>query len=101
MGEAVGRPVDTREVPDGYELVAVPVSSLETGGEWRPVTGKRCRYARQGRIQCVQPSVAEVQRGEVRVQWWAYCASHCYGKWVEDGQVMTWILREKEECAGG
>jgi hypothetical protein len=90
------RPVDNREVPEGYHLTAVPVSSLESSGEWRLVTGKRCRAsAGMHRKACGQPSAVELNRGTThRPAWFAYCSdpAHMYGKWVEDGQVMCWIL---------
>jgi hypothetical protein len=84
----MNRPVDTREIPDGFHMEAVP----EAIGHWRPVTGKSCRYARQGHVQCGEPSAAELLRGYKRHQWWAYCESHMYGRWVENGRVWHWIL---------
>ena len=32
-------------------------------------------------------------RGTYRTQWWAYCERHSFGRWIEDGKVMHWILR--------
>jgi hypothetical protein len=26
--------------------------------------------------------------------WWAYCAEHMYGRWLEDGRIYSWRLRE-------
>lgn len=82
---------ESREVPDGYELVAVPDKS------WRLQSGKRCRSgAAPGRHACARPSVAEFKRGSKQYpSWWAYCADHMYGRWIENGQVWHWILREK------
>jgi hypothetical protein len=74
------------EIPDGFEVVTEP----DPG--WRLVAGKRCRY---GRPSCKRPSVAEMRRGYVSEQWWAYCGRHLFGRWIENGQVMRWILREK------
>lgn len=100
------RPVDTREAPAGCELVAVPVSSVESAGEWRLEAGKPCRRRTGGRT-CGAPSVAALKRthhypagngGLTRRPfpvWWPYCPDHLYGKWIEGGQVMCWILREK------
>jgi hypothetical protein len=93
------RPVPDREVPEGYELVAVPEDSLRGGLEWRLATGMRCRMLTAGHC-CKRPSVAEIDRGRTRPQWWAYCESHMFGRWVENGQVMTWILREIEDEPG-
>jgi hypothetical protein len=88
---------DERQVPGGYELVAVP------NLEWRPVSGKGCRRQVAGRKACRQPAVAELarryrfsgHRPDDRM-WWAYCPEHMYGNWIEDGMVMHWILREKQ-----
>jgi hypothetical protein len=82
---------ETREVPDGYELVAV------VSKDWRLVSGKRCRAgAGPGRHACGRSSVAEIKRGSKRYpSWWAYCTDHLYANWIEGGQVMRWILREK------
>lgn len=77
-----------RDVPEGCRLFATP------DPDWRVVEGKPCRYPAQGHTQCKQPSAAELHRGTYRKQWWAYCPPHMYGRWVEDGQVMRWILRE-------
>jgi len=87
------QPPSGREVPEGHHLVAVP----EAMTHWRVAAGKPCRYARQGRIQCGQPSVAETRRGTVRHQWWAYCETHAYGRWAEDGRVWAWILRADDD----
>jgi hypothetical protein len=78
---------ERREIPDGYELVAVPDEDRVTG--WRIDPGRKCR--RRG---CGKPSVASRVRGFKQKQRWAYCESHMYGRWIEDGQVMHWILQE-------
>lgn len=26
--------------------------------------------------------------------WWAYCERHLYGRWIEDGKVVGWVLRQ-------
>jgi hypothetical protein len=87
------QPPPDRDAPEGYHLVAVP----EAIGHWRVADGKPCRYARQGHIRCGQPSVAEIQRGTVRRQWWAYCETHAYSRWVENGRVWVWILRADDD----
>lgn len=82
------------DVPDGYHLVAVPTSSIESAGHWQLAEGKRCRAgASRGRKACGDPSIAELNRGTDQYPaWWAYCPSHLYGQWVEDDQLMRWIL---------
>lgn len=86
----MNRPQHTwTEIPEGYHVVAVP----EAIGHWRIAEGKPCRYARQGRIQCGEPSVVECLRGDKRPQFWAYCPDHSYGRWAENGRAWCWILR--------
>lgn len=86
------RPDPQREVPDGFELVAEP------DPDWRLVTGKRCRSgAGYHHSACGQPSVAELNRSTIaRPRWFAYCGKHLYGRWIEGGQIMHWILRKME-----
>jgi hypothetical protein len=26
--------------------------------------------------------------------WWAYCGDHMYGRWIDHGVIMCWIVRE-------
>jgi hypothetical protein len=82
-----------RDVPDGYELVAV------ADPDWRPDSGHGCRRQGPGRRACGEPSVAALNRGRKtrhgRVDdFWTYCVDHLYGRWVESGQIMHWVLRE-------
>lgn len=85
------------DVPDDCELVSVPSEN------WRLATGKRCRAgAGPGRSACGRPSVAELcrypsTRPELH---WAYCLDHLYGNWIENGQFMHWVLREKGRSGG-
>lgn len=74
------------EVPEGCEVVAI------IDADWDVDPGKPCRYARQGIHQCGKPSAASLLRGTYRKSRWAYCESHMYGRWVESGFVMHWIL---------
>jgi hypothetical protein len=84
------RPEPGREPPPGCHFEARPESTLR----WRLATQpKPCRSA-AGRTSCARPSVAELIRGAVRLQWWAYCERHLYGRWIEDGRIMTWIAVE-------
>jgi len=79
------------EVWEGFEYVAVPEPALE----WRVMTGWRCRYgAAPGKKACGRPAVAEMNRASYgQPRWWAYCENHLYGRWIEDGHMMCWILR--------
>jgi hypothetical protein len=75
-------------VPAGYELTAVPDPGWVVDEHPRP-----CRRAHgRGTFACGRPSAAVVYRGQSR-QPWGYCGSHMYGRWIEGGQVMHWILR--------
>jgi hypothetical protein len=75
--------------------------------DWRLVAGaKRCRLM-QARKACGAPAVAELDRSrwaDARPHWWAYCAEHMFGRWVEDGQVWEWrvvpapVLGERVEA---
>lgn len=76
-------------VPEGYHLEAVPSDSLSTG-TWRIDPSRRCRH---GRKACGKPSVIAILRGTVRQVWWGYCESHAFGRWIEHGQVMCWVLK--------
>jgi hypothetical protein len=60
---------------------------------------------------CERPPVADLERrrlldtwqGErVVPSWWGYCPAHMldYGRWIEDGRVMRWILREVTPAGG-
>ena len=94
MSTDMSRPVDTREVPAGYHLAAVPDSC------WRLASGKHC--AMRGKNPCYEQAVAELNRrrdGRISASgrpahdaWYPYCPAHLYGRWVEDGKVMVWIL---------
>jgi hypothetical protein len=88
------------QAPDGYHWEAVPDTALR----WRviegmaPIVSKRCRF---GRPSCKGPAVAELNRGAtvrrgeyIRDNWWAYCERHLYGRWIEGGEVMTWVARQ-------
>jgi hypothetical protein len=80
------------EIPEGYEVEAV-----EEGPDWRTEDGtRRCSH---GTGRCDERAVLALQRGTKRKMWYRYCPGHSYGRWVEDGKVMCWILREKQPDA--
>lgn len=92
------RPIPWRgePAPEGYHYEAVPAD------DWRlvEVEGKKCRGSAGRRLaSCGAPAVAELLRYEYGTagRWWAYCPDHMYGKWVEDGRVMSWITRANDE----
>lgn len=92
---------ESREVPAGYHLEAVPESSLSSGGRWRLATGKRCRGGggKANGKACGCPSAAELDRSHApgRQCWFAYCPDHLYGRFIESGQVMCWILKADDD----
>jgi hypothetical protein len=86
--------------PSGYEYVA------RADLDWVLMDGtekaNRCRYM-VNRKGCGRPAVARLNRAGRRDPgplWWAYCAEHLYGRWMEDGHVMEWIIRKREETEG-
>lgn len=84
------------EVPEGCEVVAIE------DPEWRLTSDSRMCRMRGGKrfgSVCIRDAVAELDRSHVpgRQNWWAYCLDHMYGRWIEDGKVMHWILREKAD----
>lgn len=87
----VARP-EPHPAPEGFVAVAVP-----EGPDWRVETGRQCRLATRNR-RCPNPCVVALNRGRRQYgrglldSWWAYCAEHMYGRWIEDGQVMQWIV---------
>lgn len=97
----MNRPKPQFPAPDGCEHVAVPDK------DWRVMTngaagipGRQCRFM-VGRTACGKAAVAKMDRrfrlsANKRSSWWAYCGDHMYGRWVEDGVVMVWVVREIE-----
>lgn len=102
-----------------------PYDDLRPGYEWRVYvdpewrvlddTPKRCRgwqwHRENGGYR--PQAVAELNRGRVshigrtalrgngkRPAWWAYCADHLYGRWVEDGHVVEWRVRRVTDPEG-
>jgi hypothetical protein len=86
------RPAPSWEAPEGTEHVAV-----EEGPDWRVQEGWRCKrgFGNHSHM-CGKPSIVATLRGQRQPQWWAYCPEHAYGRWVENGKIMHWIVREKE-----
>lgn len=81
--------------PPGYHWAAV------VSPDWRIEPGRRCRRMIAHYRYCRKPSAAALNRrygdGSVRAEdWWAYCPEHMYRNWIEDGQVMRWILEADE-----
>lgn len=83
-------------VPEGHELAAVPDEA------WRLEPGKRCTRRLKGNRPCREPSVAALNRartaratsGRTTPSWWPHCIGHLDGRWIADGQVWHWVLRE-------
>jgi hypothetical protein len=89
---------ESREVPDGFELAAVP------DGDWRVEPGKPCTRRLKGNLVCRKPSAASVNRGKMTRRglvpaWWPHCPAHLYNRWIEGGRVWRWVLREAGEAS--
>jgi hypothetical protein len=92
------RPPEPSSDHAGYRFAARPADG------WRvPSRYPSCRRKLGSHVMCKNPPVADVRRlryvvingKDVRkFEWWAYCAEHSYGRWVEDGTVMEWFLTE-------
>lgn len=73
----------------------------EAARDWRIHTRDMlCRWI-SNRVRCTTPAVVDLRRPRYRSStgvgtWWAYCAEHMYGRWVEDDVVMEWILRKDQ-----
>jgi hypothetical protein len=61
--------------------------------------GKKCRWngALRNRA-CGGPAAVKLLRGTARRVWWHYCLLHSYGRWTENGKVMSW--RQAEDPDG-
>jgi hypothetical protein len=67
--------------------------------DWRLDGTHLCARKLAGRRTCRRDSVAALNRhqrrhGRTVDAWWPYCERHLYGRWIENGQVMCWILRK-------
>jgi hypothetical protein len=88
------RPPQPYEPPAGLAWVARPAPG------WSLVTDRPCRARVPGVGKvCRAPAVAALNRGKLvphlgrRVDaLWPYCPDHLYGKWIENGLVLRWIL---------
>ena len=93
-----GRPVPRSGEPalPGHEYIVTTMDVLH----WRLASGKRCRWGAGFHMKaCGRPCVAELNRSSFkgRKNWWAYCELHLYGRWIEDGQVLMWIMVKKTD----
>jgi len=83
-----------RDVPDGFQLEWVDESTLRGSLPWElvaPADSKPCRWSHGG-VRCAEPSVARLDRGEKGPQWWHYCASHLFGRRINEGRIECQIL---------
>ena len=51
----------------------------------------QCRRMTAGE-RCTNPGVAIIRRG---YRPYLYCADHLYNRWIEDGVVLIWRVREE------
>lgn len=96
----MNRPEPSWTAPEGFH------HEPRVDNQWRLTTGKRCRSGSSRYVKaCGAPAVAEFNRGrsDKRLHartdsWWAYCAEHMFGRWVEDGRVMCWIAVKDDDA---
>ncbi len=90
------RPEPPYAAPDGYRWEAAQDSS----GDWGAAEpDRKCRYRGKAEQACGKPAALVVTRGIARRVPWYYCAGDAlehYGRWLEDGKVMTWKLKDAE-----
>lgn len=91
------------KAPDGYHWIAVPERNAGLLA-WRLSDGEhRCRAGASRHIKaCGRPAMAALNRrmtSSGRDNWWHYCEEHMFGRWIEDGQIWTWVLREIGETS--
>ncbi len=83
-----------RPPPPDYPLPAGHRWAPTFDEDWRLVVNldRRCRAnAGHKHRGCGAPAVAELNRSRTdRPMWWAYCADHMYGRWIEEGAVKQW-----------
>lgn len=86
------RPAPPHEAPFGEHWEAV-----QEGPEWSLAEpGKKCRFRGSDKHACGEPAVVVLYRGIAKRIPWNYCLPHAYGRWVEDGKVMAWVLKDDE-----
>lgn len=76
------------EVPEGHEVVAI------IDPDWEAAAGGTCMWRGGAYFSkiCKGEAAAVLTRGIYHKQRWRYCENHLYGRWVESGFVMHWIL---------
>ena len=101
---AMTEPADDRPAPwydpppAGFHFEAVA-----EGDDWELDSTRTCRRSAVGgrfpRPGCGRQSVAVLWRkyGANGRRRWAYCEDHMYGRWIEDGKIMHWILKADED----
>lgn len=92
-GTVAERPARPQDAPAGFHYEAVP----ESPDSWLPAEpGRTCRWRGSNKTAraCGQPAVVQRLRGVRRAIWWNYCPLHSYGRWVENGKVLSWLPRE-------
>lgn len=93
-------PAPPNDPPAGYRWEIVP-----EGRDWTTaqelVGNRRCRSGSPYRGYCRRAAVAAMDRARpssLRRLWYGYCGDHLYGRWIEDGRVVGWRLRQIREA---
>lgn len=70
------------------------IAAREDAGAWRAGSWYECRAR-----NCRGKGCIEVKRTHGDgFRWWAYCAEHAYGRWVDRGQIWRWEIRAVGEA---
>ena len=94
LSDARPKPWGGEPSPDGFHFEATE----DKGWIVPAIGGGRCRFvvAHSGRKACGRPAVATLMRpfGRSSPRPWDYCDNpeHLFGRWIEDGKVMSWRL---------
>jgi hypothetical protein len=108
--------IPTQAPPPPFELLEPEHEwRVYAADEWRtlgPDTTKRCRNWRGHRKTRGRAlAVAELRRkqwapysrgggGRSVPVWWAYCAEHLYGRWLEGGVVLEYRVADRTAPEG-
>lgn len=99
MSRGYVKPDEPRAVddpPEGFRRVSIPDDRWRVLPESAPEYLCRRMSGGPDYTYCQNRAVAQIERGRRgRWHWWAYCADHLYGRWIEDGVVMSWRLERE------
>ena len=87
--------MNDRPVPPGYAHEGHEWIAQESPYPWQIFNGSRRFCVAGGGRPCNRKAVATLTRAQGKgTRKWHYCGDHLYGRWIEDGRIMEWVLRE-------